>query len=513
LSTALTLPAALYVGAEQDYLQLLQNAVVPGSGPSFANGGQLFPNLYLFYLPGTKQLGYYGTMTPAIEALLLGPLQEKTYTAAGQVVLDAQGNYVTATASFAANSGSTQPLYQAIQSLFAASQNSTDSSHAARGIIIGGPGQLDITAQSMDLGASEDGISSVGPAFNSALAKIATQGAAVNITLTGDLDMFASQISSWYGGAIDLNVGGSIDAGLPNLPFQQALTPHGIWTSGDSGISVIAQGNIDIDGSRIATYDGGNIFVESAQGNVDAGSGSANSILVNEVYFNPTTGEVTTPTQQMNGSGIMATTLFGSPHSLLVGNITVDTPEGNIVASLGGISQNPENGNTSLTPTINLTAGGDIDASGSGVIGINVNAKAGGSIDGLFISSGNSTIQSATSINATVVAGGTATLNAGGTITGLAIAGGGIDIGSGSFQGVALSQSVSGGGAQSALASFATAAAGSQTAAAGEANSQKSETSGLSGTTGTDDDLKNARGRPLLAKYVGRVTVILPAKP
>jgi filamentous hemagglutinin family protein len=510
LGASLPLPAPLYPGATPIYLQLLENAVVPGSGPNSANAGSLFPNLFLFYLPGTQQLGYYGIMTPAVEALLLGSLQEKTYTPAGKVILDAQGNYVTTTVSFAADSGSTQPLYQAIQALYSASQNSIVSSAAPQGIIIGGPGQLDITAQSMDLGASEDGISSVGPAFNSALAKIATQGASIKIDLTGDLDMFASQISSWYGGAININVGGSIDAGLANLPFQQSLTPHGIWTSDDSDISVIAQGNIDIDGSRIATYDGGNINVESVQGNVDAGSGSLNAILVNEVLVNPTTGAVTTPTQQMAGSGILATTLPGAPGSLEVGNITVNTPQGNIDASLGGITQEPKNGNSSLTPTVNLTAGGNIDASGTGVIAINVNAQASGSISGLFISSGNSTIHSDTSIDATILAGGTATLSAGTTISGLAIAGGGINIGSGSFQGVALSQSVSGGGAQSALASAASASAGSQTSAAGEASSQKSETSDQSASSNTGDDLNRARGRPLLAKYFGRVTVLLP---
>jgi hypothetical protein len=191
-----------------------------------------------------------------------------------------------------------------------------------------------------------------------------------------------------------------------------------------------------------------------------------------------------------------------------VGNITVDTPHGNIEAGLGGITQEPDNGNSSLTPTVNLTAGGNIDAGDTGVIAINVNAQATGKITGLFISSGNSTLHGDT-LNVTDLAGGTASLSANTTISGIAIAGGGISIGSGKFEGVALSQNVSGGGAQSALASAASASAGSETSAAGEASSQKAETSDQPTSTQADDDLKRARAHAVLAKYTGRVTVLL----
>lgn len=506
-TTPLTLPPALYPGAVQDYLQLLENAVLPGTGPSSPNGGLLFPNgLNLFYIPATHQLGYSGVMTPAIEAELLGSLQEITYLHNGKPALNLQNDYITTTTTFAA----TPAIAQAIQALFAASQTSISPVAAASGIVIQGPGTLDITAQSLNLGAALQGIASVGPADNSALAKIPGPGATIKINLKGDLDMFASQISSWFGGAIDINVGGAIDAGLPNLPFQQPHVPHGIWTSADSGISVVAAGNINIDGSRIAAFDGGNVFVESLDGNVEAGDGNLNEILVNEVVVNPKTGVVTTPQQPIAGSGILATTLPDAPKSLQVGNITVETPKGDIDAGVGGITQEPENGNTSLGPTVNLTSGGNINAGNTGVIAINVNAQATGAINGLFISSGNSTLHGDT-LNVTDLAGGQANLSATGTISGLAIAGGGINIGGGKFEGVALSQNVSGGGAQSALASVASAATGSQNAAASEANSQKSETSDQP-TSNNDDDLKRRGKRAVLAKYTGRVTVLLPTK-
>ena len=54
------------------------------------------------------------------------------------------------------------------------------------------------------------------------------------------------------------------------------------------------------------------------------------------------------------------------------------------------------------------------------------------------------------------------------------------------------------------------ASAGSQTAAAAEASSQKAETSDQPTTSDTDAEKK--KPRPLLAKYVGRVTVLLPPK-
>jgi hypothetical protein len=205
----------------------------------------------------------------------------------------------------------------------------------------------------------------------------------------------------------------------------------------------------------------------------------------------------------------LATTLQDAFPSLEVGNITVDTPQGSIIAGLGGITQEPENGNTSLAPSISLNAGVNIEAGDSGVIGINVSAQASGSINGIFISSGNSTIHGDT-VNVTDLAAGTATLSATGTVSGLAIGGTGVSVTGGKFVGVALSQNVSGGGAQSSLASSASAAAGSQTAAAGEANSQKTETSDQPTSTDADDLKKAARGHPLLAKYTGRVTVMLP---
>jgi hypothetical protein len=205
-----------------------------------------------------------------------------------------------------------------------------------------------------------------------------------------------------------------------------------------------------------------------------------------------------------------------------VGNITVLTPQGDIDANLGGIAQEPLNGNSSLAPTVTLVAGtrnsdgtvahpGNINASDSGVIGVNTILNAAGNISGLVIAQGNSTINAAANVSGTFLAGGTSSFSAVGTITGIAIAGNAISVSSGKFEGVALSQNVSGGGAQTALPTAATATAASQTAAAETTDSQKAKTSDA--PVSADDDLAKRAGRqPLLAKYTGRVTVVLPTR-
>jgi filamentous hemagglutinin family protein len=513
LNAPLTLPPALYPGAQQNYLQLLTDAVINGSSPGSADAGALLPSLDLFYIPSTRQLGYYGQMDPATEALLTSPtFYEKTYTPGGQPVLNPDGTYKTTSVTLPAS------LQQAILTLYTASQSAPSVSSSPQGLVIGGPGQLDITAQSMDLGAATKGISSQGPYNNHSLAGFPQPGAAININLTGDLDMFASMISSWFGGPININVDGSVNAGLGNLPFQ-GNQPNGIWSSSTSDVSVIARGDINVAGSRIAAFDGGNVFVESLDGDVNAGTGNLTQVLVNEVVVNPNTHLVSNPEQPIAGSGIMATTLPDAPSSLAVGDITVLTPRGNINAQAGGITQESENGNPSLKPKVTLKAGtfspddeviyvGDVNAGDTGVIAVNSDITATGNVTGLFISTENENI-SGHSLDITALAGKDVSLSAVGTITGTIIGGTGISIGSGSFTGVAMSQTVSGGGAVSALASAAGTTAGSANAAAGEASLAKPDAATSSLSADNDDEKKH---HPALVKYTGRVTVLLPPR-
>ena len=73
-----------------------------------------------------------------------------------------------------------------------------------------------------------------------------------------------------YGGDVNVtSTGGGIDLGSQNL-FITSTTQiaYGIYTAGHSDVSVIAHDNVSINGSRIAAYDGGNVFVKSLFGNV-----------------------------------------------------------------------------------------------------------------------------------------------------------------------------------------------------------------------------------------------------
>jgi hypothetical protein len=304
--------------------------------------------------------------------------------------------------------------------------------------------------------------------------------------------------------------------------LSQANYARGIYTSGFGDVTVIAQGTIDLEGSRIAAYNGGNVFVESLGGNVNAGSGASSQVLIPDVVVDPATHDVTVKYQPIVGSGILATTLPDAPISESVGDLTVLTPRGDIIASRGGIVQDPLNGNHSLDPTLTLTAGtrddtgkvvyaGNIDANDSGVIGVNANLNAAGNITGLVVARGNSDINAAANVSGTFFSAGTANLNAGGTVSGTVIGVGGISANAGKIDASMLSQNVSvnGGKADSGLSSAATATTTSQSAVQ---NAEEETTKQVASVqTDTDDDQKKHRGKgPLLKKSVGRVTVILP---
>ena len=102
---------------------------------------------------------------------------------------------------------------------------------------IGGGGQFDIAARTIDLGTSA-GIQSEGVALYSVRGShplaglfgnggVFNRGSDINVTTTGnrssgstgtgepfgDLDMFSSSIASWNGGNISVNASGDVNAG------------------------------------------------------------------------------------------------------------------------------------------------------------------------------------------------------------------------------------------------------------------------------------------------------------
>lgn len=358
----------------------------------------------LRYDPATGQLTFIGVMSAADLSFLLNPTK-LVFDVDGLQVFDANGQPVTVPVTLTA----TQQA--AIQQLYA---NSQSASLGDQGLTLAGSGHFDITAHSIDLGVS-GGISVTAP--DAVLAGISPYGADINVTTTGNLGLTSTKIANEsYLGGINLNVGGALDIGGQFTTFGDPNSPKGIFTTSGGSVSVIAGNDINVNGSRIAAYNGGNVNVFSLHGDVNAGSGASGFVSLQALELDPLTHQLTAIPATMPGSGILATTVSGSHASL--GNITVNTPEGDINASLGGIIQIAFNGVGNQNAFINLTAGNDINAGGSGIIGSNIKLEAGGDITGVIVGSGQVDINSQHNVDVTAFGGAGISVSAAGDVSG-----------------------------------------------------------------------------------------------
>jgi len=324
----------------------------------------------------------------------------------------------------------------AINALYAKSQDIPSSSLAYNGLQIGGPGALAISARNMDLGISH-GIRSVGTLLNSSLASVSLQGADLSLTLAGDLTMASSQIASFNGGNINLNAGGKMDIGSQDQ-FTSDDTPKGIYTAHGGDVTVQSAGDINVNGSRIATYDGGNINVTvppkpgeilgpgefSADGDVNAGGGARGFFTVTTQQLNPLTGQLELRNDQFFGSGIVALTRPDSASQ--VGNITVSARR-DILANAGGVLQLAFNNSDLSQAHLTLNAGRDIVATQSGVLGANVKLTSGRDILGLVVGSGNVALDAVHNVAANVLGGGNVSVS-GQSVSGSVVGGGQVGV-------------------------------------------------------------------------------------
>jgi len=412
-----------------------------------------------------------------------------------------------------------------IESIYTQSQ--LESPATQLGIAVTGPGTLRINAASLDLGNSA-GVSSLGITSSPALAPYTARGADIDINLAGNLSMLASAITSDYGGNINITCGGTVDVGSLLVPSVNSQTPLGIVSLYSGNISVIAQGDVNVEGSRIAAYDGGNIFVESLQGNVNAGTGGGSAVLVNKPYLNAQ-GGVSLLSEVIPGSGILATSypeLAPGETSSQIGSITVETPQGDIIASQGGIVQLALGSTAHNDATINLNAGsrnsdgsiayvGNVDASGSGVIGGEVNINATGNINGLVVASISASVTAALNVNATVLSQGGASVSAGGTASGTVVGLSSVSVkgGTGDTASALSAGSVSQSGTPSggAVAAAPTGSNSNNSAATQTQAAQSTPASTQVADNSESEEAKKKRARASkLKEYVGRVTVLLP---
>lgn len=515
------------------------------------NGQLVGSNPGFVYDATTGRFGFAGPMASSTLSALTQPITI-LHLVNGQPVIDPNpgdhspgrtyGQFETDIISWAPSS--------AMQALFTDSQDRPLPDNLQLGLRLGGPGSFDINAGSISLGNSYgilscgvfDGAGGFGRYAN--LAPLNLPGAAVNVQVTGDLDMLTSTIAALGGGDVNVtSTGGSMDLGSGDLFGNSSASKaanhlaYGIYTTGGGNVNVNALGDIDINGSRIAAYNGGNISVLSQHGAVNVGNGTADLNSVYVAYVDPVTGQANSYQEDVFGSGIIANTLVppqqtGStlpPHAArLPGNITVATPQGDITAGTGGILQEALDGSITPGPTVTLTAGtpasgtpgtpgyspgyaGNIDLGHSGVIGGTVNVSANGNIIGQVVSRQNSTINAAQNFAGTLLSGGSANVSGGGTVSGTIVGVGGANVsGSGGVTASVLGQNVSvnGGAAQSTLGSSAAPTATAQAAAAQQ--SSQSATQDVAGNnTGNDEDDKKKKAA-VLVRRVSRVTVILP---
>jgi hypothetical protein len=349
------------------------------------SGQLLGTNPGFVYNTATGRLGFAGAMNTSVESALGSGQITILHLVNGLPVLDSNGHFLTDTYNWAPPAD--------VQTLYTESQSAPSLLNGNLGYRIGGPGQFDITAGSIELGNTY-GILSCdvfdpqgGYGRYASLVPLTPSGATVNVTVSGDLDMLTSAIATIGGGDVNVtSTGGSIYLGSQELINTVRQVGFGVYTAGAGNVNVTAYGDIDIDGSRIAAFNGGNIFVESQTGEVNVGSGGNTVNGVSVSYINSDTGQAALYTEAALGSGILSCTLVDTsqvPGSAAIpGNITVETPQGDIITSQDGILQEALNGNISGHPAINLNAGSNIDLGNSGLIGDTITLSASGSISG-----------------------------------------------------------------------------------------------------------------------------------
>jgi Immunoglobulin I-set domain len=295
-----------------------------------------------------------------------------------------------------------------IASLSVAGDISNGPQIAGSGFVVSGPGALNIAAGNLDLGGSA-GIQSVGPLNNQALASLGGSGADINVRLFGNLTMISNSISSIAGGKITVNAQGDINAGSP--AFQNGNhVPLGIFTTTRADVAVTASGAINLSGSRIAAYDGGNILTLSSSSNVDISLPGNSLMNVTKVFGNP----VQTFSFVVLGNGILASTLPDSTE--VVGNISVTAAQ-DVLLGCGAVTQEPLNGTSSAAAVITIHAGADLimnNSCPSVIAAGSVNFSAGGSIGSFLfaqINATNLTVVAGTNVQFTVNAAGIAPFN------------------------------------------------------------------------------------------------------
>ena len=539
----LTVPANITASQLASYAWSLGHSAVFGATLNPASHIPQGGNPGFVYNQTTGQLGFGGQMASGVQSALTQPLTI-LHLVNGQAVIDQNKGDNSPGRTFGQIETDTINWggAPAVGTLFTDSQGAPSPNSPQLGLRIGGPGAFDINAGSISLGNTY-GILSCGvedaqggKSRYANLASITPSGATLNISAAGDLDMLTSTIATLGGGDVNVaSTGGSIDLGSPALSDVERSLSFGIFSTGGGNVNVTALGEVNIDGSRIATANVGNISVESYQGSVDIGTGGNSVNQVSVSFVNPATGKADNYTESIYGSGILAITLVPPQQGQTIppnpasspGNVTVMTPQGDIIADAAGVIQEALDGSIAPGPTILMEAGtpynddwtpylegirpsqspisvGNINTGNSGVIGGNIILLATGNISSQgIVARQNTTVTAQQNVNVTLVSGGQSDVS-GQTVQGTIVGVGGVNV-SGQTSATLLGQNVSQNGntATSTLGSSATATSSTQSAAQ-QANSQSQQQASADTAQNEDKNKKKTQIRK-----VGHVTVIL----
>jgi filamentous hemagglutinin family protein len=155
----------------------------------------------------------------------------------------------------------------------------------------------------------------------------------------GDIDMIFSQIATSIGQSnIYIIAAGTLNVGQSALPTAGSTNANtGITTGGGGSINIFANGDVNVNESRIMTFYGGDITIWSDDGSINAGRGSSTAVSALPPKKEIQNGVlVTVFSPPAIGSGIRAVTYGFNPPP--TGDIHLFAPNGIINAGEAGIS-------------------------------------------------------------------------------------------------------------------------------------------------------------------------------
>ena len=201
---------------------------------------------------------------------------------------------------------------------------------------------------------------------------------------TGNISLTNSRIyvSGGYG-SIYMVATGDLDVGISAVeapPILGADTgssedSSGIYTTAGGSVSIFTQGDINVNQSRVMTFDGGDILLWSNTGDINAGYGSKAAVASSDFYYVLQDDGTYKKIYQVPavGSGVRAT----ASNISNAGDIYAFAPSGIIDAGEAGIAGN----NVTLAATEILNAQ-NIEVSGL-AIGFTTSSGSGGAVTGL----------------------------------------------------------------------------------------------------------------------------------